>query len=138
MCLVVQLPPAITTARAFTLNSRLPRTYVITTCGAFTGSPACATRTTVAFRRMRVAWWARSSAAKRTGFRQTASTVRGPANASGSSVFLNLAHTDLGFRTDHLLTFRVNPLGPIDHDYSKFYNSALEQLAQLPMAQSAA
>ena len=52
--------------------------------------------------------------------------------------FLNLAHTDLGFRTDHLLTFRVNPIGPLDHNYSTFYNSVLERLQQLPMAQSAA
>jgi predicted permease len=52
--------------------------------------------------------------------------------------FLNLAHTDLGFRTDHLLTFRVNPIGPLDRDYTTFYNSVLERLQQLPGAQSAA
>lgn len=52
--------------------------------------------------------------------------------------FLNLARTDLGFRTDHLLTFRVNPIGPLDHDYSVFYNSVLDRLQQMPMAQSAA
>ena len=52
--------------------------------------------------------------------------------------FLNLAHTDLGFRTDHLLTFRVNPIGPLDRDYSTFYNSVLDRLQQLPMVQSAA
>lgn len=52
--------------------------------------------------------------------------------------FLNLVHTDLGFRTDHLLTFRVNPIGPLDHDYSTFYHSVLDRLQQLPMAKSAA
>jgi putative ABC transport system permease protein len=52
--------------------------------------------------------------------------------------FLNLAHTDLGFRTDHLLTFRVNPIGPLDRDYSTFYNSVLDRIQQLPAVQSAA
>ena len=52
--------------------------------------------------------------------------------------FLNLAHTDLGFRTDHLLTFRVNPIGPLDRDYSTFYNSVLDRMQQLPAVQSAA
>ena len=48
MCFVVQLPPAITTARAFTRRSRLPIAYVIITWGALAGLPACSTRTTVA------------------------------------------------------------------------------------------
>jgi predicted permease len=52
--------------------------------------------------------------------------------------FLNLAHKELGFRTDHLLTFRVNPIGPLDHDYSSFYNSVVDRLQQLPTVQSAA
>jgi predicted permease len=52
--------------------------------------------------------------------------------------FLNLAHTDLGFRTDHLLTFRVNPMGPLDRDYSTFYNSVLDRIRQLPGVESAA
>ena len=52
--------------------------------------------------------------------------------------FLKLAHTGLGFQTDHLLTFRINPIGPLDHDYSGFYNSVLDRLQRMPMAQSAA
>ena len=52
--------------------------------------------------------------------------------------FLNLTHADLGFRTDHLLTFRVNPIGPLDHDYSAFYTSVLDHLQQIPMVRSAA
>ncbi len=52
--------------------------------------------------------------------------------------FLNLAQTELGFRSDHLLTFRVNPIGPLDRNYAHFYNSVLDRLQQMPMAQSAA
>jgi predicted permease len=52
--------------------------------------------------------------------------------------FLNLAHTSLGFRTDYLLTFRINPIGPLNRDYATFYNSVLDRLQQLPSAQSAA
>lgn len=52
--------------------------------------------------------------------------------------FLKLAHTELGFRPDHLLTFRVIPIGPMDRDYSKFYISVLDNLQHLPMVQSAA
>ena len=52
--------------------------------------------------------------------------------------FLKLASTDLGFRSDHLLTFRVSPIGPFGGDYSKFYNAVLDRLQHLPMAQSAA
>jgi predicted permease len=51
--------------------------------------------------------------------------------------FLKLAHTNLGFRSDHLLTFRVSPIGPFG-DYSKFYNSVLDRLQDLPMARAAA
>ena len=52
--------------------------------------------------------------------------------------FLNLAHTGLGFRTDHLLTFRINPIGQLNRDYGTFYNSVLDRLQQLPAVQSAA
>jgi putative ABC transport system permease protein len=52
--------------------------------------------------------------------------------------FLNLAQTDLGFRTDHLLTFRINPIGGLDRNYSKFYTSVLDRVQQMPMAMSAA
>src|SRR5207248_2933704 len=52
--------------------------------------------------------------------------------------FLKLAHAELGFRSDHLLTFRVRPIGPLDRDYSKFYGALLDRFRQLPMAQSAA
>ena len=52
--------------------------------------------------------------------------------------FLNLASTNLGFRSDRLLTFRVSPIGAFNRDYSRFYNSVLDRLQHLPMAQSAA
>jgi predicted permease len=52
--------------------------------------------------------------------------------------FLHLAHTELGFRSDHLLTFRINPIGPFNRDYSAFYSEVLGRLKQLPMATSAA
>jgi predicted permease len=52
--------------------------------------------------------------------------------------FLHLTHTELGFRTDHLLTFRVNPIGPFDRDYTSFYTMVLSRLEQMPQARSAA
>jgi predicted permease len=52
--------------------------------------------------------------------------------------FVKLAHTELGFRSDHLLTFRVSAIGPFDRGYLKLYEAILERLRQLPMAQSAA
>ncbi len=51
---------------------------------------------------------------------------------------LHLAHTELGFRSDHLLTFRVNPIGPFDRDYGPFYSEVLDRLKHLPGASSAA
>ena len=50
---------------------------------------------------------------------------------------LHLAHTDLGFPSDHLLTFRVNPIGPLDRNYARFYGGVLDRLLRLPMARSA-
>jgi putative ABC transport system permease protein len=52
--------------------------------------------------------------------------------------FIHLARVDLGFPSDHLLTFRVNPIGPFDRDYGKFYEAILERLQQIPVASSAA
>jgi predicted permease len=52
--------------------------------------------------------------------------------------FLKLADTNLGFRSDHLLTFRVNPIGSFNRDHSQFYNSVLDRLQHLPTVQSAA
>jgi len=52
--------------------------------------------------------------------------------------FLKLAHTNLGFREDHLLTLRVRPIGGFNQDYSRFYRSVLERLQRLPMVESAA
>ena len=51
--------------------------------------------------------------------------------------FLHLAHTDLGFRSDHLLTFRVNPIGQMDRNYAKLYTQVLDQLKTLPAVRSA-
>ncbi|MBV9771194.1 MAG: ABC transporter permease [Bryobacterales bacterium] len=52
--------------------------------------------------------------------------------------FLHLAHTELGFHSDHLLTFRVNPIGGLDRDYGPFYAQVLERLKQLPAVLTAA
>ncbi|MEO7142250.1 MAG: ABC transporter permease [Bryobacteraceae bacterium] len=51
--------------------------------------------------------------------------------------FLHLAHTELGFRPDHLLTFRVNPIGPFDRNYARFYGDVLHGLQRLPAVSSA-
>jgi len=53
--------------------------------------------------------------------------------------FLHLVHTELGFRSDHLLSFRVNPVGfSFDRNYGPFYSDVLDRLQQLPMVRSAA
>ena len=52
--------------------------------------------------------------------------------------FLHLVHTDLGFQTDHLLTFQVRPIGPFDRDYTSFYMQLLDRMKRIPGAQSAA
>lgn len=53
--------------------------------------------------------------------------------------FLRLAHTELGFRSDHLLSFRVNPVGfSFDRNYGPFYSEILDRLQHLPMVRSAA
>ena len=51
--------------------------------------------------------------------------------------FIKLAHTELGFRSDHLLTFRVTPIDPFNPNNGPFYAQVLEHLKQLPMARSA-
>ncbi len=53
--------------------------------------------------------------------------------------FLHLAHTELGFSSDHLLSFRVNPVGfSFERNYGPFYSDILDRLQHLPMARSAA
>ncbi len=52
--------------------------------------------------------------------------------------FVRLAHVPLGFNPDHLLTFRVNPIGPFDRNYARFYGEVLERLQQIPTANSVA
>jgi predicted permease len=50
--------------------------------------------------------------------------------------FLHLAHTELGFASDHLLTFRIIPSGPLDRDYGPFYSEVLNRLQHLPLLRS--
>ncbi len=48
--------------------------------------------------------------------------------------FLHLAHTELGFRPDHLLTFRVNQIGlSLDRNNNSFYTEILDRVRHLPM-----
>ncbi len=51
--------------------------------------------------------------------------------------FLNLAHTELGFRSDHLLTFRVSPIGAFNANYGPFYRELLDRLKQSPVVRAA-
>jgi putative ABC transport system permease protein len=53
--------------------------------------------------------------------------------------FLHLAHSDLGFPTEHLLTFRINPVGfSFFHDYGPFYSDIQERIRHLPGVRSTA
>ena len=53
--------------------------------------------------------------------------------------FLHLAHTELGFRSDHLLTFRINPVGfSFFRNYEPFYSQILERIEHLPGVRAAA
>ena len=51
--------------------------------------------------------------------------------------FLNLARVPLGFSSDHLLTFQVNPIGA-PASQSQYYVDALARIQRLPMVRSAA
>jgi predicted permease len=48
-----------------------------------------------------------------------------------------LSETELGFASDHLLTFRVNPMSFGNRDNASFYNELLDRLEQTPSVQSA-
>jgi predicted permease len=52
--------------------------------------------------------------------------------------FQHLAHTELGFPSDHLLTFRVNPIGRFDrNNFGPFYAEVLDRVKHLPGVSSA-
>jgi predicted permease len=53
--------------------------------------------------------------------------------------FLRMIHVQLGFASDHLLTFRIDPVGfSFEHNYGPFYARILDRLQHLPMVRSAA
>lgn len=53
--------------------------------------------------------------------------------------FLRMMHVQLGFRSDHLLTFRIYPVGfSVDHNFGPFYAEILDRLQHLAMVRSAA
>jgi putative ABC transport system permease protein len=53
--------------------------------------------------------------------------------------FLLLAHTELGFPSDHLLSFRISPVGfSFDRAYAPLYSDILGRLQHLPMVVAAA
>ncbi|MGP0075920.1 MAG: ADOP family duplicated permease [Bryobacteraceae bacterium] len=51
--------------------------------------------------------------------------------------FLNLAHTELGFQTERLLTFRMMPIGSFDRDYQPLFSQVLDRLRHLAVVRSA-
>jgi predicted permease len=51
--------------------------------------------------------------------------------------FVHLAHIELGFPSDHLLSFRLRPIGPFDRDYTPFYAEVLDRLKQSPVVRTA-
>jgi putative ABC transport system permease protein len=51
--------------------------------------------------------------------------------------FQHLAHTELGFPSDHLLTFRVNPIDAFDRNSGPFYAEVLDRVKHLPGVRSA-
>jgi putative ABC transport system permease protein len=53
--------------------------------------------------------------------------------------FLHLAHTELGFASDHLLTFRINPVGfSFLRNYGPFYSEIFDRIKHLPGVRDAA
>jgi putative ABC transport system permease protein len=53
--------------------------------------------------------------------------------------FLHLAHTELGFASDRLLTFRINPVGfSFLRNYRPFYSEILDRIEHLPGVRGAA
>jgi putative ABC transport system permease protein len=50
---------------------------------------------------------------------------------------VHLAHTELGFPSDHLLSFRLRPIGPFDRDYGPFYAEVLNRLQQSRVVRTA-
>jgi predicted permease len=53
--------------------------------------------------------------------------------------FVHLAHTELGFTSDHLLTFRINPVGfSFFRDYGPFYAQIRDRIQHLPGVRSVA
>jgi putative ABC transport system permease protein len=51
--------------------------------------------------------------------------------------FLHLAQVGLGFSSDHLLTFRINPIGfSFAHDYGPFYSQVLDRVRNLSMVRA--
>jgi putative ABC transport system permease protein len=52
--------------------------------------------------------------------------------------FLHLARAELGFSSDHLLTFRVNAITPFGRNNAGFYDQILERLENLSIVRAAA
>ena len=51
--------------------------------------------------------------------------------------FQRLAHIELGFPSDHLLTFRVNPIDSYGRNFGPFYAEVLDRVKHLPGVRSA-
>jgi len=51
--------------------------------------------------------------------------------------YVHLAHTELGFPSNHLLSFRITAVGPFDRNYGPYYSQVLDRLQQSPIVRSA-